>query len=234
MKLYKYRPLASCKNVERVEELIDGKLYFSTFDRMNDPMEGILRAHPDKIEEIYNEKRKIGIFSFSKSNAIELMRAHYANGFKWCVIEFDTEDMKTDIKKYDMDYRKWGDLLESTTDVYEILSRKKYDRSYEQEYRLFTNLDPNEKGKEIWKHIHWLKVTAVYFWNPFGWSYNRRDIFSSNDNLKKYDRYKRIVLGYCEEINNECERNSNCKGKINCYNMVRNPEDNNITFKLIE
>jgi|GEM_PF-5983772 hypothetical protein len=44
MKLYKFRPLGSCLDLERAQEILaQGKFWCSPFWELNDPMEGVYR-----------------------------------------------------------------------------------------------------------------------------------------------------------------------------------------------
>ena len=94
--LYRYRSLrqrgnegAACADPARlereIEALVAGYIHCSTFDRMNDPMEGFFRANPGGTSDgdadeffaaVRSEKMSLGIASLSETWDNELMWAH--------------------------------------------------------------------------------------------------------------------------------------------------------------
>jgi hypothetical protein len=106
--LYRYRSLrrpeaagdepADPARLQReLDAIAQGYTYCATFKDMNDPMEGFYRASrrvrgdPDYdrfTDNVFSEKLGLGIASFSETWNIELMWAHYADGFRGICITY--------------------------------------------------------------------------------------------------------------------------------------------------
>jgi hypothetical protein len=106
-RLYRYRNLnprevdATSEEVFRreLEAIEHPYLWCSTFDRLNDPMEGFyrpstrLRTDPDyarRVEQVFDRKMNVGIASFSDNRNNELMWAHYAGNYSGICIAYRT------------------------------------------------------------------------------------------------------------------------------------------------
>lgn len=99
--LYRYRPLGK-DSAREIRAIVDGFIYCSKFDKMNDPMEGkhresltyIMkgrsRAERAKIDEV---KSKLGIASFSETYDHEPMWAHYADQFSGMCIAYSMSQL---------------------------------------------------------------------------------------------------------------------------------------------
>ena len=111
IKLYKFRSLRTCEDLQRLKEILDtGKFWCSKFSEMNDAMEGVYYAtHENIIEQIYNEKNRYKICSFSGKLAFEnpCMWGYYAGGFQGVAIEIEIDSSGI----YKVDYEK--DLKQS-------------------------------------------------------------------------------------------------------------------------
>jgi hypothetical protein len=97
---YKYR-----SNYERdIELLKQGKIYVPTIEKLNDPFEGLLiptiiseikqfgdvfTNQIETINSLLDKRKRIGIYSLSRTYKHELLWAHYADSHKGFCIEFD-------------------------------------------------------------------------------------------------------------------------------------------------
>ena len=139
------------KNVQRIEQLFkDCKLYFSDWEKMNDPLEGYFQYYVSKnsnthINDIKTEKNKYGITCCSQSMSEILMWSHYANNHKGICIEIEVNDSlikeSSIIQEY-ISYEEKIDLLEIDKypiDVINLLSKKLRNWEYEKEIRFFCN-----------------------------------------------------------------------------------------------
>jgi len=143
--LYKYRSLENFKRF--IEILINNKLYASTYEKMNDYMEGhYLYQSSNDIKKIIvkmkKEKRKLRICSLSKNPKNDVMLAHYAdNGY--CVIIGVEPCLKRNEIKEDIDYNgiqkiKLDDTIKINESAKKILTCKTESWEYEKEVRIFS------------------------------------------------------------------------------------------------
>ncbi|HEY8096112.1 MAG TPA: DUF2971 domain-containing protein [Methylobacter sp.] len=140
---------------QEIATIEDGYLWCSDFRLMNDPMEGLyeadhsFRSHPryhQLVDIILQNKRDIGICSFSETPKNELMWAHYADQFRGICVEYDLRKLldglpdNIDIIRIHYDERMPAISLNSRTPTMEIakqiLSCKNYSWLYEREWRL--------------------------------------------------------------------------------------------------
>lgn len=91
---YKFRTLDNFQFV--LDIIVNNRLYASTFDAMNDPMEGFYTCDPDIPEEalsaLQEHRKSIKFCSLSKYETSPLMWAHYANGNRGIVIGVEVKD----------------------------------------------------------------------------------------------------------------------------------------------
>ena len=111
MKVYKYRGLESFER--DVETLMENRIYASTFDKLNDPFEGIFDDQistmisfiekvfeadgndvREKLKVITEYKSRLGVYSLSKSFENELLWAHYSDSHKGFCIEYELNGLK--------------------------------------------------------------------------------------------------------------------------------------------
>ena len=134
---YKY------KSFDNLEFLLDilllERLYASHFRELNDPMEGIIRLRGDITSDIIQkwehnlEENRICCFTTDAEN--KLMWAHYADGGRGCVIEFELpNEYKAQEINYSQKPRLNKAVLNETT-AKEILFYKDRCWKYENEYR---------------------------------------------------------------------------------------------------
>lgn len=144
----------------------------------------------DTVGEILREKQSYKICSFSGEKWFRrpTMRCHYANSFKWVVIQIEVDE--NEVKKIIYD----NQTIESWN-AKEILTRKSKARKYEDEYRYLEHKF-QEGTYEIWK------ITAIYFWDPYHNISNRYEVTSHNKNIKEYEDFKNKII---KEINQNLE-----------------------------
>lgn len=165
--LYRYRSLgaeradgisrASLAKLERELNAIErGYIYCSTFNQMNDPMEGFyrssgrVRSHPqfDKFSErVRNEKLNLGIASLSETWNNELMWAHYAGGFSGLCVGYSVSSLLAGLNdQHALARVAYGDkpyllnlsgVRNEDARARAILTTKNLKWSYEREWRLF-------------------------------------------------------------------------------------------------
>ncbi len=178
MKLYKFRPLGSCQDLDRAKQILaTGQFWCSRFWELNDPMEGVYQfsdnqLNDEYIRRLFKGKSAYSICSFSGKEAFEdpLLWGYYANGFKGIAIEVEVEENAQDIHRVeycDNVPRVFGD--KQTTDVaMRILKTKLRNWKHENEYRFLS--DGSYGSHKIGS------IRAVYFGNPYGTIYNAKDI----------------------------------------------------------
>ena len=142
---YKYRNLDSFYYV--LDIIINKRLFATTFDQMNDPMEGIYtgRHYFNDVElQALNQYRDdIKFCSLSRVHDNPLMWSHYANGGKGVVIEVELDLNSEDIDIRDVRYGMNFELQHNSNIneqlAKEVLSRKASFWHYEEEVRVFTD-----------------------------------------------------------------------------------------------
>ncbi|MBV5321386.1 MAG: hypothetical protein JZU62_06850 [Sulfuricurvum sp.] len=180
MKLYRFRQLTTCEEFCRVVEIIKtGEFWCSKFSEMNDPMEGVYYTpNSGIIDEIYNEKNKRKICSFSKIQGFEnpAMWGYYAGGFKGIAIEIEVEETD-EIKRVN-----YVAETPSTSDIDTILTTKLKVWECEYEYRFIKNVTSNKNKIGT--------ITKVYLGNPYGDLVNTDKILNDNPTLQMYKKFK--------------------------------------------
>lgn len=179
MKLYKFRSLGSCTDLERTQAIIEsGKFWCSRFWELNDPMEGVYWFNKGGLTEpfirkLYDAKSKHAFCSFSGPKAFEhpLMWGYYANGFKGVAIEIeiDIDSDANDVKPITYSSELANVMQDNDTfdAARRILMTKLCCWSHEDEYRYL------HKGDHGLRKIG--KITAVYFGNPYKTTVNREE-----------------------------------------------------------
>lgn len=174
MKLYKFRPLATCQDLDRAQEILGtGEFWCSKFWELNDPMEGVYGFLPgtldgDFIQHLFDGKAKRVLCSFSGKEAFAdpLMWGYYANGFKGIAIEVDAADANPSVLpvKYVEQPTTILDGSRNDAAVMRVLTSKLKLWEHEQEFRYVAEGDsgPRECGQ----------IRAVYFGNPYSTTIN--------------------------------------------------------------
>ena len=197
MKLYKFRPLADVEDFQRAKSIIEtGCFWCSRFSELNDPMEGVFYALNKNIDDIYNEKNRYIICSFSSKKAFEnpCMWGYYANGFKGIAIEIEVN--KDEVKKISYT-NEIGTTDNSGSDAIEkILTTKLASWERETEYRFLKKDEKNEHPIG--------KITAVYFGEPYGNTNNKQTIYKANTKLQCYQCISRKLAEIARDNKIKC------------------------------
>lgn len=154
--LYRYRKLSGPGKFEKeIGAIAQASLFCPTFDKLNDPMEGIYTATPAFREsdehyqlrqEIRDNKLGIGLCSFSEVNDNELMWAHYGDEFRGMCIAYDFSHLLVNLSQnvsfVRMSYSEEEPKASNTRDAVDVLARrslssKSYKWLYEREWRMF-------------------------------------------------------------------------------------------------
>jgi hypothetical protein len=166
--LYRYRSLRqrgeednaradSARLAREIDALIEGYIHCSTYNQMNDPMEGFFRANPggtggddedDFFAAVRNEKMGLGIASLSETWDNELMWAHYAAGFRGICVTYPTARLLSGLDQHHAlsrvayserpHYLGLKDLRNRDERARAVLSAKSLKWAYEREWRLFS------------------------------------------------------------------------------------------------
>ena len=149
--LYKYRSLSNFKRF--LDILSRNRLYASSFDKLNDPMEGFFRYSGkfiDYVDELRNEKQKSVICSLSKTYKDGLMWSFYADEHKGCCLEVEVTGKKG-WRKIPVTYTNIPANVDDTmsssliSSIDYILSTKSVSWRNEQEIRYVKKLEKNSK-----------------------------------------------------------------------------------------
>lgn len=165
MKVYKYFPLNEEKRITRLLKMIeDSKVWFSVYNQLNDPMEGIyytFEFSKKVLEAFKTEKQKQLIGCFGRSPKSTTLWRYYAAGYNGCCVEFDVADKIGNLyKKSNVEYVNW-DMFEKPIDpnedaLFSILFRKLKAWNTENEYRIVVKKEGNDNYVKIGN------TTAVY------------------------------------------------------------------------
>lgn len=156
-RLYRYRNVSSKERLEReIEAISENYLWFSQFEELNDPMEGIFgisataASAPDGPQiptEVQTMMRQTGVCCFSDTYENDLMWIHYAGDYRGICVKYSTHDLGdglTDVRAVRMQYDIQAPILRTAEAAHrqqaaiKALSSKKSDWYYEREWRLLT------------------------------------------------------------------------------------------------
>jgi hypothetical protein len=184
MKLYKFRPLADCKDYKRIKEIIEEGFYCCDFLNFNDMNEGVFSINIENIDIGLLDKQKYKICSFSGKNALnsQLMWGHYANAGMGVAIEIEVNDCK-DIKEV-----TYNNSYEKLNSIEQILTHKSKEWEYENEFRYLTKNDCERKKIG--------NITKIYFGTPYKKLLNYHKIEKSHTKLKEYLKCKQELKKY--------------------------------------
>lgn len=153
--LYKYKALSNLTEMERLLDILEtNKLYFPTYDELNDPLEGagynieldgwagmsIIRNADIELRPIESKKRKYRILSLAEDPASPQLWAHYTNNYQGVCLCFSTcgrfktaqpVQYNKELKK-----REAYDDEALTQAVEENFFHKQYGWAYEKEWRI--------------------------------------------------------------------------------------------------
>ncbi len=190
MKLYKFRPLADCNDLKRIEDIINSGFYCCNFLNFNDMNEGVFSANQkNKIIDL-DQKLQYKVCSFSGKNALnnQLMWGHYANAGMGIVIEVEVDNCEN-IKEV-----VYSDKYSSLDSIEKILTHKTTEWQYEHEFRYLSIYAKNEEKEEKIGNI-----TKIYFGTPYKELENYGEIKKQHKELKKYLECKQKLEKFCKE-----------------------------------
>ena len=193
-KLYKFRKLEDCKDLERIKDIIDNGFYCNNIFDFNDFNEGVYTKNEYTLNITVAEKLKYRICSFSAEEALnkELMWGHYAGAGKGVAIEIELDNDKN-IKK--VEYGNNSNF----TNIDEILTHKTESWRYESECRY---LSKNDEANHL-KTDDIGKITKIYFGTPYENLTNSDEIIEKSLSLQIYYKLRTELLDYCSEKNIE-------------------------------
>lgn len=104
--LYWYR--SSNNFAKYIDSYLQGKIHFSSWKAVNDPMEGyfLYCPHRDSISTLIGEKSKIKICCFSKCYSNYLLWSYYAEDHSGVCIEYEVNELPENVFKRCVKYRK--------------------------------------------------------------------------------------------------------------------------------
>ena len=143
--LFKYRSIEDMFYV--LDIIINQRLYATTFDQMNDPMEGIYTGqqhfNDNELEALDRYRGSIKLCSLSRVHDNPLMWSHYTNGSRGVVIELELDWNSDDIDICNVCYGTNFELQHNSNIdqqlAKEVLSHKASFWHYEEEVRVFTD-----------------------------------------------------------------------------------------------
>ncbi len=195
MKLYKFRSLGSCLDLDRIEDIINNGFYCNDFLGFNDMNEGIY-THLGETPIPLSEKQNFKICSFSGEHALrcELMWGHYANAGKGVAIEVELDNSnKNNIIQVKYHHKNPNFNGSNEKNLEEILSNKSPIWCYEDEYRyLSTNQLEDNKVK--------IGITKIILGTPYESLSNYNDIKQNHTALKEYHKYRDKLKSICGDF----------------------------------
>jgi len=209
MKLYKFRALQNCQDLERIIEFIENGFYCNNFLNFNDMNEGVYINNTLNKDVTLKEKNNYNICSFSGEEALnnELMWGHYANAGKGIVIEISiegTDEIDKEKKLYfspeneSLHEVHYNDVITGLDTIKEILTHKSSAWKYEDEWRyLSTSTENPVPIEEIGK------IEKIHFGTPYEHLENDKEILKKHKNLQKYLRLKEELIRVVKEEHNE-------------------------------
>lgn len=177
LRLYRYRSLSRgpAALAQEIDLIKKNYLYCSTFDRMNDPMEGYFRPslalkgdaeYKETLQRVVNNKSLIGVACFSETKDDLLMWTHYAGHHSGFCISYSAKKLCDGLGKHVSLVRLgYGDAPPRLSNIdasnaqaaaVKILSQKKRSWSHEREWRVLGNVGVERiDGKQ--------PITDIYF-----------------------------------------------------------------------
>ncbi len=190
-KLYKFRKLENCKDLERIKDIVDNGFYCNNILDFNDFNEGVYTKTEATLKINIEDKIKYKICSFSAEEVLncELMWGHYASAGKGIAIEIEL-DNNDDIKHVDYD----NSFKPKNTK--EILTHKTKIWEYEKEYRY---LSEQHKGN----HVKIGRIVKIHFGTPYENLTNSDEIIEKSLALQIYHKLRTELQAFCSEKNIE-------------------------------
>jgi hypothetical protein len=185
MKFYKFRPLCTCCDYDRVLEILRHGFYCCSFLDFNDVNEGVFPVSEKTIDVELNDKLEYKICSFSDENALpsQLMWGHYAEAGMGVAIEIEVNPVGPLVEvKYGLKDRHNG--------LVEILTNKSSQWDYEHEWRYLS-----ETQDQYYK----AEITKIYFGTPYATLINYEEIKLKHRTLQKYLRHSASLRQECDK-----------------------------------
>lgn len=220
-KLYKFRSLGSCTDLDRAKEILTtGKFWCSHFWELNDPMEGVYSYTTGTLDEaitkkLLYEKTRMVLCSFSAEVAFNrpLLWGYYGNGFKGFAVEIDVKHAAHAIQEV----KYVSNLADITHDVQpeeaakRVLTTKLNAWKHEAEFRFLSHGEsgPREIGT----------ITAVYFGNPYGQVDNHGDV-QILPQVRDYLCRARKLIDTARAKGVQCHRVEYSAGKVKDAGLV--------------
>lgn len=200
IKLYKFRPLATCEDFCRAQEILKtGKFWCAKFNKLNDPMEGIYLSEgfsQERIKELLDSKAEFGICSFSKQYTKPKMWKHYASDFRGIVIEIEVNLKQVHKIRYDKSFSEIQEKIPAhkikpVKYAKQILTRKLDIWKHESEYRYLTT--KGEGNHEIGK------ITRLITWSNDSMN-NAVDMICSSQAGEDYATYRDFLISMAKNL----------------------------------
>ena len=189
MKLYKFRPLLTCCNYDRVISIIRDGFYCCSFLDFNDVNEGVF---PSTLDVELDQKLEYRICSFSGSEALssQLMWGHYAEAGMGVAIEIEANPAPPPFEKVHYD------KPDRHNSLIEILTNKSAQWEHEEEWRYLTSTK-NEYFKT--------DITKIYFGTPYMRLSNYGEIKTKHRKLQEYLQRLTALRAECSTREIPCE-----------------------------
>ena len=187
MKLYKFRPLLTCCNYDRVFSIIRDGFYCCSFLDFNDVNEGVFPVTEQTYNVELSDKLEYRICSFAAEGALssQLMWGHYAEAGMGVAIEITVEPVSPfEMVHYDPTNRH--------NSLKEILTNKSSEWRHEEEWR-YLSTSPDEYLKE--------NITKIYFGTPYQHLTNYKEIKTEHNRLKEYLQRATALRAECAKYN---------------------------------
>jgi hypothetical protein len=207
--LYKFKSDTSLNHIEDI--IKSNKFYLSSFDQLNDPMEGYFSYSMNEISirelDIFKKnKQDLRVCSLAYNYHNYLMWSHYANMHKGLC--FEVEINKNDKTLLKVNYSKQVPKLKKTNGQFNIppekvLSSKFINWRYENEYR-FVSQESNKDIGRIKSIIFGIKSLITF----------RDKIFSICRENNRKIKFYRAKMGF--------NNNKIIREPINVYNNIDN------------
>ncbi len=193
-KLYKFRKLENCKDLERIKDIVENGFYCNNILDFNDFNEGVYTKNESTLDIKLADKLKYRICSFSSEEALnkELMWGHYTGAGKGVAIEIELKNDKN-INKVEYDNNS------NPTNTEEILTHKTEAWKYEVEYRY---LSKNDESNHL-KIDDIGKITKIHFGTPYENLTNSDEIIEKSLALQIYHKLRTELQAFCSEKNIE-------------------------------
>lgn len=174
-------------------------------------MEGVYQTSKKSIiDKIFDDKKEYVICSFSSKEALNnpLLWGYYTYGYKGIAIEIEYSGRIIN----DIDDEEIGNCcivkvnyiddnveINNNSSVPKIISTKLKCWKHEDEYRYLKKKDSNKDDSDNLFKIG--KIKKVHFGNPYGNTYNERNIKDASEKINEYIKNKKALEEYIKGYN---------------------------------